>query len=136
MISQQVINKKDKIPVVRCGICHDEAKQKPQIIQLGVEFCIICPKCFKQFNRKDMEFMYNMFSAFGGYFGQLRDNKRSLYDAIKQLSKEFSIQRNHITLKSDIQLLHKAFLYGIAPNQIIQGLELIEEENYIKKENT
>ncbi|MFX0057540.1 MAG: hypothetical protein ACFE85_11390 [Candidatus Hodarchaeota archaeon] len=125
MISQQVFDKKGKIPVVRCVICHNETKKKPQIIQLGVDFCIICPDCVKQFTRKDMEFMYNMFSAFGGFFGQLKDSKKSIYDAIKQLTNEFNIQKEHITLKSDIQLLHKAFLYGIAPNQIVQGLQLI-----------
>ena len=125
MISQQVISKKGKIPVIRCVICHQEAKQKPQIIQLGVEFCIICANCRKQFTRKDMELMYNMFSAFGGFFGQLRDIKRSFYDAIKQLTSEFKIQKNNFTLKSDIRFLHKAFLYGIAPNQIIQGLQVI-----------
>jgi hypothetical protein len=127
MISQQVIDTKGKIRVLKCVICHNETKRKPQIIQLGIDFCIICPECIKKFTRKDMEFMYNMFSAFGGYFGQLKDTKKSIYEVIKYLTKEFKIQKERITLKSDIRLLHKAFLYGIAPNQIIQGLHLVEQ---------
>lgn len=127
MISKQVMDRKGKVPEIRCIICNNETKQKPQIIQLGVDFCIICPECIKRFPRKDMEFMYNMFSAFGGYFGQLKDTKRSVYEIFKHLTKEFNIQEERITLKSDIRLLHKAFLYGIPPSQILQGYHLVQK---------
>ena len=129
MISQHVIERKGKVPVVRCVICHEEAKLKPQIIQLGVDFCIICPNCINRFPRKDMEYMYNMFSAFGGYFGQLKNTKKSIHEIITYLTREFNIGKEKITLKSDIRLVHKAFLYGIAPKQIVHGLHLIQEES-------
>jgi hypothetical protein len=128
MISQQIIDRKGKAPTVRCVLCHEEAKYKPQVIQLGVEFCIICPKCIENFSRTDMEFMHNMFSAFGGFFGQLKNNKSSLNEVIKKLATEFNVQKEDITLKSDIGILHKAFLYGIAPSQVAQGCQINQEK--------
>jgi hypothetical protein len=99
-----------------CGICHGKIKQGAAIYNEGFHIDIICPKCYSRNSEKDIELIANMFLAFGGYFGILRDPLFPVNEMLKCFLKE--IQSNKGTMPSEclkIKLLHTALLHGVTP---------------------
>ena len=71
--------------MVKCGICRDEIKRGASIYQEGLTFGVVCESCYKNNSQHDLELMANLFLAYGGYFGKLKQNKFSVYKTIKKL---------------------------------------------------
>ena len=84
--------------VVRCGICRVEIRDRAQIYQAGVNFGIVCIRCYKQFSTEDIELMANMFIAYGGYFGMLNGSRISTRNILKRLTTELGKQGDDVTL--------------------------------------
>ncbi len=128
MMIQEPIKRKTNLPVVQCRICHNDTKKQSKIVKLGNNYGIICSECSKMFSLEDIDLMYNMFTAFGGYFGMLKDTVSSTYKIITNLVKEYNIQEKDLkATEVDVKVLHKALLYGITPRQLIQGVRLLHE---------
>ena len=73
--------------------------------------------------------MANLFLAYGGYFGKLKEEKFSVYKTLKKLISRIQPGRNPDTLIDlNIKKMHQALLYGVTPQQLIQGLKILLEE--------
>lgn len=128
MITQQITSEsiRGKLPSVKCKLCHSDVKRTSQIVKLGTNYAVICSDCAEEFSPSDRELIYNMCLAFGGYFGKMRTSKTNNYKIIKSLLEEYRITKKEGNIASlDVRILHKAFLYGISPHQIIQGLKIL-----------
>jgi hypothetical protein len=130
MITQQITSEsiRGKLPSVKCKLCQSDVKKTSQIVKLGPNYAVICRDCAEEFSPSDRELIYNMCLAFGGYFGKLRTSKTNNYKIIKSLSEEYRITKKEGNIASlDVRILHKAFLYGISPSQIVQGLHILSD---------
>ena len=130
MITQQITSDtiRGKLPSVKCKLCQNEVKKTSQIVKLGTNYSVICNDCAEEFSPKDRELIYNMMIAFGGYYGKLRTPTTNNYEIIKSLAEKYQIAKKEINLNSlDVRVLHKVFLYGISPSQIIQGLRILSD---------
>ena len=130
MITQQISNEsiRGKLPSVKCKLCQAEVKKTSQIVKLGTNYGVICADCAEQFSHNDRELIYNMCVAFGGYFGKLRTPTTNNYEIIKSLAEQYQINNEVIKIASlDVRILHIAFLYGISPSQIVQGLRILSD---------
>ena len=130
MITQQITSDtiRGKLPSVKCKLCQTDVKKTSQIVKLGTNYGVICSDCAEEFSPKDRELIYNMCIAFGGYYGKLRTPTTNNYKVIKSLAEQYQIARGEINVASlDVRVLHKAFLYGISPSQIVQGLSILRD---------
>jgi hypothetical protein len=135
MITQQITNEtiRGKLPSVKCKLCKAEVKKKSQIVKLGTNYGVVCNDCAEEFSPNDRELIYNMLVAFGGYYGKLRTPSTNNYKVIKALAEEYQIANGKINIASlDVRILHKAFLYGISPSQVIQGFKLLNDQYLIE----
>ena len=101
----------DSHSLENCGICHGKIKQGAAIYNGGLHIDIICPHCYSRNSEKDIELIANMFLAFGGYFGILRDPLFPVNEMLKCFLKE--IQANKGTMPPEclkIKLLHTLWL--------------------------
>lgn len=130
MITQQIISEtiRGKLPSVKCKLCKSDVKRTSHIVKLGPNYAVICRDCAEEFSSSDRDLIYNMCVAFGGYFGKLRTSKTNNYKIIKSLLEEYRITKKKGNIASlDVRILHKAFLYGISPSQIMQGLCILKD---------
>ncbi|MFX0027115.1 MAG: hypothetical protein ACFE8M_11945 [Candidatus Hermodarchaeota archaeon] len=128
MMIQEPIKKKTNLSAVQCRICNNDTKNQSKIVKLGSNYGIICSECSKMFSLEDIDLMYNMFIAFGGYFGKLKDRVTSTYKIITKLIKKYNMDNKDLkATEIDVKVLHKALLYGITPRQLIQGIKLLYE---------
>lgn len=115
--------------LVKCGICRNEIIRGASIYQEGLTFGVVCEKCYKNNSQEDLELMANLFLAYGGYFGKLKQNKFSAYKTIKKLMSEIQPGKEPDTLiELNIKMMHQALLCGITPQELIQGLKILLEE--------
>ena len=130
MITQQISNEtiRGKLPSVKCKLCQANVKKTSQIVKLGTNYGVICSDCAEEFSHADRELIYNMCLAFGGYYGKLRTQTTNNYKIIKSLGELYQIKNGAISITSlDVRILHQAFLYGISPTQIVQGLRILSD---------
>ncbi|MFX0080623.1 MAG: hypothetical protein ACFE94_02620 [Candidatus Hodarchaeota archaeon] len=107
--------------ILICGICHGEITQEAAIFQEGLHFGVICSECFVNNSENDIELMSNMFLAFGGFFGMLRDPDYSIYEMLKDLIGKIHDNKKSITsVEMKIRLLHIALLHGITPREFAE----------------
>ena len=114
---------------VKCGICHGEIVDRAQIYQAGINLGVVCRECYKHFSANDLEMMANMFIAYGGYYGMLKDSNFSLVKTLENVLKS-SLKKKQIvnTEQINIRLMHKALLHGISPEQYVSKLNLLVHE--------
>ena len=128
MITEQISSERirGKLPVVKCRLCQAAVKKTSKIVRLGTSYGVICHDCAEEFDPKDRELIFNMCTAFGGYYGKLRDKNTNNYQIIKAISEQYNIHYKGTSLTSlDVRALHQAFLYGISPAQIVQSLRIL-----------
>ena len=101
-----------------CGICHKKIKQGAAIYYEVFHIEVICPHCYSQNSKEDIELIANMFLAFGGYFGMLRDPQFPENEMLKCFLNE--IQAYKGTMSSEclkLKLFHLALLHGVTPKE-------------------
>ncbi|MFX1595389.1 MAG: hypothetical protein ACFFBK_04925 [Promethearchaeota archaeon] len=108
---------------VTCGICRNHIGKEAKIYKEGLTFGVVCEKCYKDNSPQDLEFMANLFHAYGGYFGMVKDTDFSLYDLLKPLASTSKSKD-----KMSINALHQALLHGVTPHQYKQGLKILLED--------
>ena len=114
---------------VKCGICHGEIVDRAQIYQAGINLGVVCSECYKHFSAEDLEMMANMFIAYGGYFGMLKDSDFSLVKTLEIVLKNGLKEKKIVnTEQINIRLMHKALLHGISPEEYIQNLSVLVDE--------
>jgi len=113
--------------VIICGICRTEITNEASIYQEGLHLGVVCAGCYKNNSKEDLELMANMFFAYGGYFGKLKDGNFSVYKVLKELTSE--IQEEVISIEEvNIRMMHRALLYGVTPHQFVEGLKMFLEK--------
>jgi hypothetical protein len=101
-----------------CGICHRKIKQGAGIYHEGFHIEVICPHCYSRNSEKDIELIANMFLAFGGYFGSLRDPHFPVNEMLKCFLNEIQAKKGIMPSEClKIKLLHLALLHGVTPEE-------------------
>lgn len=120
-----IIQKNRPFGSVVCKFCKEPLNGAIHYIRSGSRYNIICSNCQREFSKKDMELMKNLFLAYGSYFGKLQNPRYPVYDVIQELIQE-SIQnpKNLTSAHLDVELLYKALLHGVTPHQLRQGFRL------------
>ena len=111
---------------VRCGICRNHLGREARIYKEGLSFGVVCEECYKDNSPEDLELMANLFLAYGGYFGMIKDSEYSLYKVLMSLTS--GNNENESILELNIKMLHQALLHGVGPHQFIQGLKILVEK--------
>lgn len=120
MLAHSKSDQKSLFGNVKCCICQNNIRGAQKIIRAGLHYGFICSKFFTRFSKEEVELMINMFIAYGGYFGKLKNSRTSTYKRVKILKEEIEKNRNNMpTSVLDIRIIHKALLYGIPSNQFI-----------------
>ncbi len=115
--------------MVKCGICRSEIKRGASIYQEGLTFGVVCEKCYKNNSQQDLELMANLFLAYGGYFGKLKQKRFTVYKTIKNLMAKFQPAKDLDSLiELNIKMMHQALLYGVTPQELIHGLKILINE--------
>ena len=84
---------------------------------------MVCEDCYKNNSPEDLELMANLFRAYGGYFGKLRDQKFSLYDVLESFT---SSNRSRTSIMGqNIKELHRALLHAVGLYQFRQALKVM-----------
>ena len=121
-----VVREKKKLSSVRCVLCQSNSNSNFKIKKIGMSFKIVCENCLKSFSDEEMELIHNMFTAFGGNFGLLSDSKEASYSKLKEIAEDYkALNKDVANIENDVKTLHLAFLYGITPKQLVQGLKLL-----------
>ena len=103
-----------------CGICHKDITQEAAIYQGGFQFGLICSSCHENNSEEDIELMANMFLAFGGIFGMLKDPKFPVNEMLKNLIDEIHIRKGTTSPKElKLKLMYLALLHGITPQEFL-----------------
>jgi hypothetical protein len=114
---------------IKCGICRVEIVDRAQIYQAGINLGVVCSNCYKHFSANDLEMMANMFIAYGGYFGMLKDSDFSLVKTLENIMKNALKEKKIVNSEQiNIKLVHRALLHGISPEQYIQNLAFLVED--------
>lgn len=114
---------------VKCGICRNEINRGASIYKEGLSFGVACERCYKNNSLEDLELMANMFLAYGGYFGKLREKRFSAHKTIKKLMSKFQPGKKLDRLIDvNIKMTHQALLYGVTPQELIQELKILLQE--------
>ncbi|MHA2126753.1 MAG: hypothetical protein ACW99E_15750 [Promethearchaeota archaeon] len=101
-----------------CGICHKKIKQGAAIYHDGFHIEVICPHCYSKNSEEDIELIVNMFIAFGGYFGMLRDPHYPVNEMLKSFINEIQDHKGEMPSEClKIKLLHLALLHGFTPKE-------------------
>ena len=117
----ELIEEKKSLSFVKCRICHKNANPEITIKKMGSSFGVICKKCSKSFTDRDIELMYNMFTAYGGYFAKMRNSKEVTNSKLREIASDYKKSK---TIENEIETLHSAFLYGIRPQQLVKNIKL------------
>ena len=121
-----VVREKKKLSSVRCVLCQSKSNSDFKIKKIGMSFRIVCEDCSTSFSDKEMELIHNMFTAFGGNFGLLSNSKETSYLKLKEIAEDYkALNKDIANIENDVKTLHSAFLYGITPRQLVQGLKLL-----------
>ena len=121
MVVSSEFKNKDFYDTFNCGICHGEITQEAAIFQEGLHFGVICSECYVNNSKDDIELISNMFLAFGGYFGMLRDPDYSIYEMLKEIvNKIHDNKKTTSSVEMKIRLLHIALLHGITPREFAE----------------
>jgi hypothetical protein len=103
---------------IKCGICHKEIKYQAASFQEGLNIGVVCPECYINNSLEEIELISNMFLAFGGYFGMLKDPDFYIYEMFKDLVSKIHNNKNSASsVEMKIRLFHTALLHGITPRE-------------------
>jgi len=128
MITPELVSDRKKVGAVECSICRSSESSEVKIKRLGRSFGVVCGDCLEEFSDKDLELMHNMFTAFGGYFGKLGYSKEERYKKLEEIALSYEKEgKKASSVESDIKTMHRAFLCGISPVQLVQGLRMLLE---------
>ena len=126
MITPELVSDRKKVGSVECAICRNGESKEVKIKKLGRSFGVVCRDCLEEFSNGDLELMHNMFTAFGGYFGKLGASKEERYKKLEEIARSYEKEdKKASNIRSDIKTMHQAFLYGISPVQLVQGLRML-----------
>lgn len=108
---------------ILCSVCRSVIRGDTNIHQSSFSLSVICDDCCKGFSRDDIEMMLNMFLAYGGYFGKLKEPGISVRSLLSKLLGEIKAEKGRIQIQElNVRLMHKALLYGIAPSDFVGQL--------------
>ena len=128
MITPELVIDRKKVGAVECSVCRSSESAGFKIKRLGRSFGVVCGDCLEEFSDKDLELMHNMFTAFGGYFGKLGASKEERFEKLEEIARIYDKEgKEASSVEKDVKTMHRAFLYGISPVQLVQGLRVLLE---------
>ncbi len=90
-------------------------------------FAIICDDCNKKFSERDIDLMINMFLAYGGFFGELKEKPFSVEESVKKVLGSLKEHKFFTDIQEcNVRLLHQALLHGINPQEYIEKLQTLQ----------
>lgn len=99
---------------LKCAICRNDIKNNTNIYQSKHNFGIVCSKCCQDFSIKDIEWMLKIFLAYGGYFGQFKDQNFNLEKYIVNLTEELREKGKILDINAlNLKFIHNILLHGI-----------------------
>ena len=111
---------------IRCRVCHTEILKNTKIHQVGIGFSVVCDKCYTLFGAEDVEMMVDLFIAYGGYFGMVKNTSFSLFNMLEEVLRDHvQSQKRLNTEQVNIEMMHKALLHGITPQQYVKQLSFL-----------
>ena len=128
MITPKLVSDRKRVGAVECSICRSSEGAEVKIKRLARSFGVVCRDCLEEFSDKDLELMHNMFTAYGGYFGKLGASKEERYKKLEEIARSYEKEdKKASNVEGDIKTMHRAFLCGISPVQLVQGLKMLLE---------
>lgn len=109
-------------PKIKCAICHSVIKNRHQIYQTRLSLGVICKECHKRFSKEDIEMITNMFLAYGGYFGQFKDEDLSIDDLIIKFAAQINLGNETLT-STNLKMWHEVLTHGISPREFLKALK-------------
>ena len=126
MITPELVTERKKVGSVECSICKSRNNTGFKIKRLGRSFGIVCSDCLEEFTDKDLALMHNMFTAFGGHFGKVGASKEEKFKKLEEIARSYEKAGKKVdSVKNDVKTMHRAFILGISPVQLIQGLRVL-----------
>ncbi len=103
--------------IFRCSICQSEFKQKMTILHPAFQLIKVCQTCLHEITIADINTIYHLFLAYGGYFGMNKTHDIS-EETITFLRDEIKSKKNGIDpIERHVKVFHKALLLGIYPER-------------------
>ena len=98
--------------VIKCSICRADIKERHKMYQTGLRLGVICRSCRTRFSDEDIEWIVNIFFAFGDYFGKFDKSKFSIGSTIVEFAEQ--IDSRVLSLHSaNLKMWHKVLTYNI-----------------------
>jgi len=118
-----IVEQYQKDPIAKgsvyCGICNSQIKNHGAIKQIGMNLSIVCMDCAEEFEDEEIELMGNIFMAFGGYYGKLKQSNEHSRQKLKEIVKGYIAKGRDLSkMENDLTVLHQIFLYGISLTQL------------------
>ena len=111
---------------IKCAICRADIKNHSRAYQSRSTFAVVCRECRRKLTEDDIELMLNLFLAYGGYFGKLKDVSFSLEDTLKEILNDAGNKGEEFDLgEVNSRMVHKALLHGHPPQEYIDVLKSI-----------
>ncbi|MHA1194829.1 MAG: hypothetical protein ACTSUX_09890 [Promethearchaeota archaeon] len=100
--------------IINCVVCKNEIKEKYVVKKISFKYIVICAECDKNFSTEELEFVINLFQAFGGHFGKFKISPRYKQKVVKELLyKENTENPANSSLKFKLNAIYRALLLGI-----------------------
>ena len=99
---------------IRCSICRRSIKNQEYIYQTNMFYGVVCSTCQERFKEEDLDFIADLITAYGGYFGKLNRKDFSL----DRLCEGIEAGGKDKFLEMQVRLFHNALLYGITPKEV------------------
>ena len=105
-----------------CAVCHSHVKNFSKSYQSKSYLSIVCNKCYSEFSEEDVELMLDLFFIYGGYFGKKKISNFSVTEFVSTFAENYNEGENLDIEDLNLKIIHKLLLYGVSPNEYIEGL--------------
>jgi len=105
----------------KCGVCHNNILDK-SIYQPDPSLPIICSECHQNFTEEEVFLMTNLFTVYGGYFGQERSTEFSLITSLENCYNEPLNLEDFDEINA--RCYHSALLHGISLQECSNKLKI------------
>ena len=108
-------NAQEKRPLI-CCICKNPIREQERVYQTALHYGLVCSSCEQRFSNEDLDFIANLFAAFGGYFGKLPRESFSIDNLCADIAKGGMDN----FLEMQVKIFHNGLLYGVPPKEVEQ----------------
>jgi hypothetical protein len=112
-----------KVKAARCTICNSRAFGSDIAYVSEVYNATVCSECCKRFSRSEIKLMIGLFFAYGGFFGKIEPNGKTLEEICLLSLKKLKQQGKNPRLEEiNIRIYHQLLLHGYNQDDYIEYL--------------